>query len=148
MQVCLRWTPPHPVIVTTRNNKDYIRVPLHSYYTTIYRVGVLPRYARGGLLAALHRCLGQAVRGLYQAPGYTATTVQQGKRRRHVFYTRTQPRIYTYTRTSCSCRQLADSQEFESDQLLPLRLPFFGWRVLHYCGSPTPCAGVAVARGK
>ena len=26
---------PHPVIVTIRDNKDYIRVLLYSYYTTI-----------------------------------------------------------------------------------------------------------------
>ena len=30
----LRWTP-HPVIVTIRDNWDYIRVLLFSYYTTI-----------------------------------------------------------------------------------------------------------------
>ena len=29
----LRWTP-HPVIVTIRHNRDYIRVLLYSYYTT------------------------------------------------------------------------------------------------------------------
>ena len=28
----IRWTP-HPVIVTIRDNKDYIRVLLYSYYT-------------------------------------------------------------------------------------------------------------------
>ena len=28
-----RWTP-HPVIVTVRDNKDYIKVLLYSYYTT------------------------------------------------------------------------------------------------------------------
>ena len=28
------WTP-HPVIVTFRDKKDYIRVLLYSYYTTI-----------------------------------------------------------------------------------------------------------------
>ena len=32
--VFLRWTP-HPVIVTTKDNKDYIRVLLGSYYMTI-----------------------------------------------------------------------------------------------------------------
>ena len=30
----LRWTP-HPVLVTIRNSKDYIRVLLYSCYTTI-----------------------------------------------------------------------------------------------------------------
>ena len=33
--------PPHPVIVTIRDNKDYIRVLLYSYYTTITGWGVL-----------------------------------------------------------------------------------------------------------
>ena len=32
--LCLRWTP-HPVIVTIRDNRDYIKVLLYSYYTTI-----------------------------------------------------------------------------------------------------------------
>ena len=32
--IYVRWTP-HPVIVTIRDNKDYIRVLLYSYYTTI-----------------------------------------------------------------------------------------------------------------
>ena len=35
--------PPHPVIVTTRHNKDYVRVLLYSDYTTITGWGVLPR---------------------------------------------------------------------------------------------------------
>ena len=35
-----RWTP-HPVIVTIRDNRDYIRVLLYSYYTTITGWGVL-----------------------------------------------------------------------------------------------------------
>ena len=30
----LRWTP-HPVIVTIRDNRDYIRVLLYSYYATL-----------------------------------------------------------------------------------------------------------------
>ena len=33
--------PPHPVIVTIRDNKDYIRVFLYSYYMTITGWGVL-----------------------------------------------------------------------------------------------------------
>ena len=36
----LRWTP-HPVIVTIRDNKDYITVLLYSSYTTITGWGVL-----------------------------------------------------------------------------------------------------------
>ena len=36
----LRWTP-HPVIVTIRENRDYIRVLLYSYYTTITGRGIL-----------------------------------------------------------------------------------------------------------
>ena len=36
----LRWTP-QPVIVTIRDDKDYIRVLLHSYYTTMTGWGVL-----------------------------------------------------------------------------------------------------------
>ena len=40
--VDLRWTP-HPVIVTIRDNRDYIRVLLNSYYTTITGWGVLLR---------------------------------------------------------------------------------------------------------
>ena len=35
-----RWTT-HPVIVTIRDNRDYIRVLLYSYYTTITGWGVL-----------------------------------------------------------------------------------------------------------
>ena len=38
----IRWTP-HPVIVTIRDNKDYIRVLLYSYYTTITGWGLLLR---------------------------------------------------------------------------------------------------------
>ena len=38
----LRWTP-HPVIVTIMDNRDYIRVLLYSYYTTITVRGVLLR---------------------------------------------------------------------------------------------------------
>ena len=37
-----RWTP-HPVIVTIRDNRDYIRVLLYSYYATITGWGVLVR---------------------------------------------------------------------------------------------------------
>ena len=38
---CLRWTP-HPVIVTIRDNRDYIRVLSYSYYyTTTTGWGVL-----------------------------------------------------------------------------------------------------------
>ena len=33
--------PPHPVIVAIRDNKDYIRVLLYSYYTTNREWGVL-----------------------------------------------------------------------------------------------------------
>ena len=33
--------PPHPVIVTITDNKDYTRVLLYSYYTTITGCGVL-----------------------------------------------------------------------------------------------------------
>ena len=35
-----RWTP-HPVIVTLGDNRDYIRVLLYAYYTTITGWGVL-----------------------------------------------------------------------------------------------------------
>ena len=42
----LRWTP-HPVIVTLRNSKDYNRVLLYSYYTTITGWGVLLRDFQG-----------------------------------------------------------------------------------------------------
>ena len=35
---------PHPVLVTIRDNRDYIRVLLYSYYTTITGWGVLLRY--------------------------------------------------------------------------------------------------------
>ena len=41
--VDLRRTP-HPVIVTIRDNRDYIRVLLYSYYTTITGWGVLLMY--------------------------------------------------------------------------------------------------------
>ena len=36
--------PPHPVIVTIRDNRDYIGVLLYSYYTTITGWGVLLSY--------------------------------------------------------------------------------------------------------
>ena len=42
-RVFFRWTP-HPVIVTIRDNKDYIRVLAYSYYATITGWGVLLRY--------------------------------------------------------------------------------------------------------
>ena len=41
-QGLLRWTP-HPVIVTKGDNRDYIRVLLYSYYTTITGWGVFLR---------------------------------------------------------------------------------------------------------
>ena len=47
--VYLRRTP-HPVIVTIRDNQDYIRVLLHSYYTTITGWGVLLRYTLNHVL--------------------------------------------------------------------------------------------------
>ena len=36
--------PPHPVTVTIMDNRDYIRVLLYSYYTTIKGWGVLLTY--------------------------------------------------------------------------------------------------------
>ena len=36
----------HPVIVTIRNNKDYVRVLLYACHTTIQGWGVLPKYIR------------------------------------------------------------------------------------------------------
>ena len=44
----VRWTP-HPVIVTIRDNKDYIGVLLYSYYTTITGWGLLLRYTHYSL---------------------------------------------------------------------------------------------------
>ena len=42
LQGSLRWTPPpHPVIVTIRDNRDYIGILLFSSYTTITGWGVL-----------------------------------------------------------------------------------------------------------
>ena len=41
-RVYVRCTP-HPVIVTIGDNRDYIRVLLYSYYTTITGWGVLLR---------------------------------------------------------------------------------------------------------
>ena len=41
--VSVRWTP-HPVIVTLGDTRDYIRVLLYSYYTTITGWGVLLMY--------------------------------------------------------------------------------------------------------
>ena len=41
---CSLGGPPHPVIVTIRDNRDYIRVLLSSYYTTITGWGVLLTY--------------------------------------------------------------------------------------------------------
>ena len=38
----LRWTP-HPIIVAITDNKDYVRVLVYSYYTTITGWGVLLR---------------------------------------------------------------------------------------------------------
>ena len=40
--VYLRWTP-RPVIVTIMDNKDFIRVLIYSYYTTITGWGVKPK---------------------------------------------------------------------------------------------------------
>ena len=37
--ISLRWTP-HPLMVTIRDNEEYIRVLLYSYYTTITGWGV------------------------------------------------------------------------------------------------------------
>ena len=46
MLVYLKWTP-HPIVVTRKdNNKDYIRVLLDSYYTTIIGWGVLLKYVK------------------------------------------------------------------------------------------------------
>ena len=42
--IFFRWTP-HPVMVTTRDNRDYIRVLSYSYYTTITGRGVLLTYS-------------------------------------------------------------------------------------------------------
>ena len=42
--ILLRWTP-HPAIVVIRDNQDYIRVLLYSYYTTITGWGVLLKSA-------------------------------------------------------------------------------------------------------
>ena len=39
-EVCVRWTP-HSVIVTVRDDRDYMRVLLYSYFTTITGRGVL-----------------------------------------------------------------------------------------------------------
>ena len=39
--------PPHPVIVTIRDDRDYIRVLLYSCYTTITGWGVLLRLTSG-----------------------------------------------------------------------------------------------------
>ena len=39
----VRWTP-HPVIVTIMDNRDYIRVLLYSYYTTITGWGGPPKF--------------------------------------------------------------------------------------------------------
>ena len=44
--VCPRRTP-HPVIVTIRDNRDYLGVLLYPYYTTITGRGVLLMYAFG-----------------------------------------------------------------------------------------------------
>ena len=42
-EALLRRTP-HPVIVAIRDNRDYSRVLLYSYYTTITGWGILPRH--------------------------------------------------------------------------------------------------------
>ena len=47
----LRWIP-HPVIVTIGDIKDYIRVLIYSYYTTIAGWGVL----LSSILCLLSRC--------------------------------------------------------------------------------------------
>ena len=47
-----KWTP-HPVIVTIRDNKDYIRVLLYSFHTTITGCGVLLRNASQWLVSVL-----------------------------------------------------------------------------------------------
>ena len=42
LKIDLRWTP-HPVIVTIRDKKEYVRVLLNPYYPTITGWGVLIR---------------------------------------------------------------------------------------------------------
>ena len=46
-----------------RDNKDYIRVPLYSYYTTITGWGVLLKYALSGCRGSIRFC--RHYRGLY-----------------------------------------------------------------------------------
>ena len=55
--VYLRRTP-HPVIVTRRHDKDYIRVLFYSYYTTITGWGVLLMYTHYGFLLFKFQCTG------------------------------------------------------------------------------------------
>ena len=40
----ISWVNPQPVVVTIRDNKDYIRVLLYSYYSTITGWGVFISY--------------------------------------------------------------------------------------------------------
>ena len=47
--------PPHPVIVTIRDNRDYIKVLLYSYYTTITGWGVLLMLLSCHVPMLLHR---------------------------------------------------------------------------------------------
>ena len=78
MSLHFKWTP-HPVLVTIRENRDYIRVLLFSYYTTITGWGVLLNYivdalqlllSRGGtqFMSALVVWLGPMQSGLNPKP--------------------------------------------------------------------------------
>ena len=46
-EYCIGYVDPHPVTVTIRDNEEYIRVLLCSYYTTITGWGVLLKYSEG-----------------------------------------------------------------------------------------------------
>ena len=87
--VSFRWTP-HPVMVTIRDNRDYIRVLLYSYYyTTITGWGVLLRYP---LVASMFLSAGMCKRYEVQAfHDFIATLA----RRRYVIFELSQEGILT-----------------------------------------------------
>ena len=51
-EACVKWTP-HPVVVTVRDNGDYIRALVHSDYTTITGWGVHLRPIQSSIYSEL-----------------------------------------------------------------------------------------------
>ena len=71
IEVELRWTP-HPIILPIRDNKDYIRVLLYSYYTTMGGVLLkstiqLPNITKMVVLGSVHHSTSKKIVIIYVA---------------------------------------------------------------------------------